>query len=115
MHATTAEGAPVLLAPAAGVLGGRAACGPAVATLHATRLLPLPVPDRVLARVTIHGTLEPVGNPPAALALLGGRRPRTRRRCSSTPTRSDSTANRSTPTPTGSPRPTRSPPAATRW
>ena len=57
--------------PAAGVLGGRAACGPAVATLHATRLLPLSVPDRVLARVTIHGTLELVGNPAAAVELLG--------------------------------------------
>lgn len=71
VHATNAEGALVLLAPAAGVLGERAACGPAVATLHATRLLPLPVPDRVLARVTIHGTLELVGNPAAAVELLG--------------------------------------------
>ena len=71
VHATNAEGALVLLAPTAGVLGERAACGPAVATLHATRLLPLPVPDRVLARVTIHGTLELVGNPAAAVELLG--------------------------------------------
>jgi hypothetical protein len=71
VHATTAEGVPVLLVPATGVLGGRAACGPAVATLHATRLLPLPVPDRVLARATIHGTLELVGNPATVQELLG--------------------------------------------
>jgi hypothetical protein len=71
VHAVTAEGAPVLLVPATGLLGGRAACGPAVATVHATRLLPLPVPDRVLARVAIHGTLGPVGDVPSALALLG--------------------------------------------
>jgi hypothetical protein len=71
VHAVTTEGAPVVLVPASGVLGGRAACGPAVATLHATRLLPLPVPDRVLARVTIHGTLGPVADLPGALELLG--------------------------------------------
>ena len=40
VHATNADGALVLLAPTAGVLGERAACGPAVATLHATRLPP---------------------------------------------------------------------------
>ena len=71
VHAVTAEGTPVMLVPATGVLGGRVACGPAVATLHATRVLPLPVPDRVLARVTIHGTLGPVADLPGALALLG--------------------------------------------
>jgi hypothetical protein len=71
VHATNAEGALVLLVPATGTLGGRAACGPAVATVHATRLLPLPVPDRVLARVTIHGTLELVGNTATAPELLG--------------------------------------------
>jgi hypothetical protein len=70
VHAVTTGGAPVLVVPATGVLGGRAACGPAVATLHATRLLPLPVPDRVLARVTIHGTLRPVADLPGALDLL---------------------------------------------
>jgi hypothetical protein len=71
VHAVTTGGAPVMLVPASGVLGGRAACGPAVATLHATRVLPLPVPDRVLARVTIHGTLGPVTDLPGALDLLG--------------------------------------------
>lgn len=71
VHAVTAEGVPVMLVPATGVLGGRAACGPAVATLYATRVLPLPVPDRVLARVTIHGTLGPVADLSGALALLG--------------------------------------------
>jgi hypothetical protein len=67
VHAVTVEGAPVLLVPATGLLGRRAACGPAVATLHATRLLPLPVPDRVLARVTIHGTLARAAVVPAEL------------------------------------------------
>jgi hypothetical protein len=71
VHAVVADGAPVMLVAAAGVLGGRAACGPAVATLHATRLLPLSVPDRVLARVTIHGTLGPVTDLSGALDLLG--------------------------------------------
>jgi hypothetical protein len=71
VHAVTAEGAPVMLVAATGVLGGRAACGPAVATLHATRVLPLPVPDRVLARVRIYGTLGPVADLPGALELLG--------------------------------------------
>lgn len=70
VHAVTVEGAPVLLVPATGLLGRRAACGPAVATLHATRLLPLPVPDRVLARVTIHGTLGLAADLPSALRML---------------------------------------------
>ncbi len=71
VHAVTAEGTPVMLVPVTGVLGGRATCGPAVATLHATRVLPLPVPDRVLARVTVHGILGPVADLPGALVLLG--------------------------------------------
>jgi hypothetical protein len=71
VHGTAADGALVLLVPATGLLGRRAACGPAVAGVHAARVLPLPVPERVLERVTIHGTLGPVVDPRSALRLLG--------------------------------------------
>ena len=62
VHAVTSDGALVLRVPVVGALGRRAACGPAVATVHATRLLPLPVPERVLSRVLIHGTLGPAAH-----------------------------------------------------
>jgi hypothetical protein len=70
VHAVDADGSLVLLVPADGVLGTRVTASDAVATVHAARLLPVAVPDRVLDRVAVHGRLGVAADIGGAVMLL---------------------------------------------
>ncbi len=70
VHALDADGSLVLLVPADGVLGARVVASDAVATVHAARLLPVAVPDRVLDRVTVHGRVGIAADIEGAVMLL---------------------------------------------
>jgi hypothetical protein len=76
VHAVDADGSLVLLVPADGMLGTRTACGAAVATVHAARLLPLVVPDRAIEATTAYGRVGLAADVEAALDVLINADPR---------------------------------------